>query len=194
MFIAGITQLNRTKGFFYLTFWQRPWIQKWFPQQAQIANQNSLFTWHDMLHYSLNIRPTLWMMWGLVMQQDKKSSHMFVFSVDQTAALICHVRSKSTSELNDNQCILQNELSLTPSKVTWQSYWTYWTSPPEHQVSMSHKQRETTGTRAVWKICCLWLVIFILLQDIQLGAPHFEILFIFTSWIFHTAWVSLFWS
>lgn len=82
----------------YLTFWQRPWHQKQFPLQTKIAHQNSLFPWHDK-HCLLNVRPTLWMIWCLVMQQDKKSSHVFVFNVVQTAALK-HVRCAPRSSVS----------------------------------------------------------------------------------------------
>lgn len=104
MCIAGITRSNHAKlcVFFY---WRNTlksafiWHFERHPDiarlHAKIANQNSLFTRRDMLHYSLNVRPTLQTTWRLVTQHDKKSSHMFVFSVVQTAALICQVCSIS---------------------------------------------------------------------------------------------------
>lgn len=55
----------------------------------KIAYHNCLYA---MLRYPLNTHPTLWKIWGLVMQHT--SSHVFVFSVIRIAALICQACSE----------------------------------------------------------------------------------------------------
>lgn len=174
------------------------------PLHAEIANQNSLFTRHDMLHYSLNVRPTLRMIWRLVMQQDKKSSHMFVFSVVKTAALTCQVCSKIISELIHGEsprawftctrvCLCASSRRGSQHLYSDMTVLLNVTSRAAGlQRGIKDQQPRVTPTETnYWSRSCvenMLLIIFILLRDFLFGAPYFEILFIFTSWIFHTAW------
>lgn len=156
-----------------------------------------------MLHYSLNVRPTLWMMWGLVMQQDKKSSHMFVFS-KQRHFYVRSVPRWFLSSSTVSHCVLnfrassqikRGSLSLTGSAYSGMTVILNITSGAAGQQptfrdqspQVTHSERNHRSWSCVGNMSAVQYIHFA--AGYLVWGHHFEILFIFTSWIFHTAWV-----
>lgn len=111
-----------------------------------------------------------------------------------TRSSTCRTCSERISECTDSDSLEALFLGMWLCSLT-AAIETCYTFPPDQVSSdnlkightVSQKQEDTTGARAAWKTRCRWSLFS--LEGVQFGALCFEILFIFSSWIFHTTFI-----
>lgn len=133
-------------------------------------------SWHDMLHYSLNVCPTLGIIWGLVTSSEV-IPHV-CFSVVKTAALICQVSDYFLAHQQWVTDFCASFRSVSCSKpltvalnVTSRAAVTIYSSATSHHTRRNPLAEPKLGEKPHW-ISALELLVY------------FKILFTFTSWIF----------